>query len=91
MENLEFIESGAISYEEFREDAWDYVSGKVVNTNYYEDNFDFINECTFDMYKMYCSKMQQDGLYAIEGLTIRDCGKILEFMFSNIIKFNQIK
>lgn len=85
-----------ISYDDFVSEAWDYVSEKVVSDQYWENNFDFIQECTFDMYNFYSKKIKNvttegsDNPVFVEGITVKECGKILESMFSNIIRFQQI-
>lgn len=42
-----------LSYEEFFEQMWDYVSSKVVNDRYWFDNQSFIRAVTKDIYDVY--------------------------------------
>lgn len=47
----EFFEK--VSYDEFFETVWDYVSDKVVSDDMWERHLDRFQELTFDLYKYY--------------------------------------
>lgn len=93
-DNMEDIieNSKILSLEDFVEEAWDYVSGNVVSTNFYYRNEDFIREVNFDLYKVFKNKVTQVGVNQYKmNLTTKECGKILENFFSKLIKFGVIK
>lgn len=84
-------------FDNFFEDSWDYVSGAIVNDDYYYKtdengnykNESFIRELTFDLYTMYVSAnklstKENQFFYA------KEAGKILEIFFSNLSKHNKM-
>lgn len=79
-----------LSFEEFIEITWDYVSEYVVSDDYWEDNNEFIRNITFDLYRLYEKTNMFDNGYCINPkITPRICGKILESFFSNLIKYEK--
>lgn len=75
----------AISFENFIEEAWDYVSENVVSDDYWNNNQDFINQLTHDLYKQYRKGLvkTEDG-FIVETLTPKVCGRILESFFATL-------
>ena len=76
-----------MNYEEFLHTAWDYVSENVVSDDYWEDNQEFIQELSHDMYNIYNKSLIDNGDDTFtEKLTPRLCGKMLECVFSQLIR-----
>jgi hypothetical protein len=75
------------SFEDFLEIAWDYVSENVVSDEYWDENYDFIKELTFDMYNLYVKSLdrREDGTF-VEPLSPKMYGKMLECFFSRLIR-----
>lgn len=77
-----------ISFEEFIEETWDYVSGYVVSDEYWEANQEYITEVTFGFYEIY-----RKSLYmAVNGemyprIKIKEFGKLLEIVFATTKKY----
>ena len=68
-----------VTFEEFREEIWDtYVSEKIVSTSYMNENEGFINELTFDTYRLYLQSTCMD---------MKVFGKLFEIFFFNLFKF----
>lgn len=80
----------AISFENFIEESWDYVSEHVVSDDYWEANQEFINALTHDLYKQYTRGLvkTEDG-FIIETITPKMCGRILESFFANLKKYKK--
>ena len=73
-----------LSLESFIEEAWDYVSEHIVSDDYWEQNSEFINSITFDLYKHY-KKISLET----QVLTPKIFGKILESVFANLNRFKK--
>lgn len=67
-------------YDNFAEDSWDYVSEKVVSDDFWDNNLDLIKEITFDLYRL------QSMLPLHLQYEPKFVGKVLESVFSNVIK-----
>lgn len=70
------------TFDDFFYDTWDYVSEKVIDDDFWNDNQDLIREMTFELYRF----KRQSGF----NITPKHCGKILESQFHLIFK-NGIK
>lgn len=69
-----------ITYEEFLDMIWkNYISEKIVSTEYYQNNFDFISALTYDCFRQF----QMD-----RSLTVRNICKLIEFFFFNLFRFS---
>lgn len=78
----------AISFENFIEETWDYVSEYVVSDAYWEQNEEFIRTLTHDMYIQYKKGLRKtEDNYIIETLTPKMCGRIIELFFKNLKEF----
>jgi len=77
-----------LSFENFIEQTWDYVSKYAVSDTFWMNNADLIRETTYEMYELY-----RKGIYTTEygelqeTLTIKHCGKSLEIFFSMLNKY----
>lgn len=77
-----------LNFEDFIEEAWDYVSKHVISDEYWENNQKFIRELTFELYEEY-----KKGIIilpsgqSLETLTAKTCGRILESFFVKLDKF----
>lgn len=78
----------AISFENFIEETWDYVSEYVVSDDYWEANEDFIRTLTHDMYIQYKKGLRktEEG-FIVETLSPKTCGRIIELFFKNLREF----
>lgn len=76
-----------LTFEDFLEESWDYVSSYVIDDDDWDNNFEFIKETTFDIYQLYLKSVEKtpDGLI-YTTLTPKLCGKMLESFLSNLIK-----
>ena len=65
-----------LSYEDFYEEMWDYISGKVVDDHYFFQNEDMMRAITKDVYDIYC----------IEDACIHPkyYGRVVESFFFNL-------
>jgi hypothetical protein len=63
-------------FDDFFYTTWDYVSDKVVDDNFWEDNQELIKSITFDLYNF------KDK----SNITEKQVGKILESIFFNLIR-----
>jgi hypothetical protein len=63
-------------FEDFFYTVWDYVSDKIVDDNFWEDNQELIRSVTFDLYNF------KDK----SKITEKQVGKILESIFFNLIR-----
>jgi hypothetical protein len=63
-------------FDDFFYTTWDYVSDKVVDDNFWEDNQELIKSITFDLYNF------KDKT----NITEKQVGKILESIFFNLIR-----
>lgn len=66
-----------ITFEEFNESLWDYVSEKVVSTKYLDDYPEFIESLTYDLYTAHLKS----------GLDINIIGKFVEQFFFNLFRY----
>lgn len=81
-----------LSFEEFIEETWDYVSENVVSDDYWEANEAFIRKVTHDLYKQYKKELiRLDTGEVLERLTTKICGRIMEDFFNSLIKFKYKK
>jgi hypothetical protein len=71
MKNIE------LTFEEFFEDVWDYVSEEVVDDDYWDDNYKFIRDTTYDVYGIYRNNI---------NLNIQIYAEFLEVFFKNLKK-----
>ena len=69
-----------LSFEQFIEETWDYVSEYIVTDDYWESNEEFIRELTYALYNKY-RKGNND-------LTPKKCGNILEGFFVKLLNLN---
>jgi len=72
-----------LSYEEFFEEMWDYISNKVVDGHYFFEREHLMRSISKDIYDIYCS----DGA----GIHPKFYGRAVESMFYHIIKWEQTK
>jgi len=80
-----------MDFETFHEDMWDYVSEEVVDDSIWTKKQEFIREYTYDLYKLYVSKIKMLEPHVYETpLTIKECAKITENIFSKMIKFGML-
>jgi len=68
-----------LTYEEFFEDMWDYVSTKVIDDHYYFSREPLMRSVSKDVYDVYCC----DGA----GIHPKFYARIVESMFFNLIKW----
>lgn len=66
-------------FDDFMNDSWDYVSEKVVDDTFWEDNLDLIKEITHDLHRF-------QGMDINTPYNPKMAGRIMESMFSNIFK-----
>lgn len=67
-----------ISFDEFKNEMWsDYISENIVSNQYIDQNIDFINELTFEMYDFYYRG----------DFSIKDLSKVLEKFFFIMFRF----
>lgn len=67
-----------LTFEEFLDMIWNnYVSEKIVSTNYYQENFDFISALTYDFYRMFTMD---------SCLTLRIICRMIESFFFNLFR-----
>jgi len=76
--DLTYSEFQEITYEEFYDILWENVSEKIVSTMYLDENDDYINSITFDLYRLYQMNC---------GITIRIVGRMLESSFFNLFRY----
>ena len=77
-----------INFEDFIEEAWDYVSPQIISDDYWEKNTNFIREITHELYLEYKRGIVRDEKgNCFETLTPKICGRILESFFPKLIKF----
>lgn len=68
-----------LSFEDFLDLIWNnFISDKIVSTEYYQDNFDFISAYTFDCYRLF----QMDN-----NLTLRVICRLTESFFFNMFRY----
>lgn len=77
-----------ITFEDFIEEAWDYVSPFVVTDEYWEANHELITEITFELYELY----RKSGYVDSNDMFVADIkpktfGRILEVFFSMFSKY----
>jgi hypothetical protein len=75
--DLTYAELQDITYEEFYDLLWENVSENIVSTIYLDENDEYINSMTFDLYRLYQMNC---------GITIRVLGRILESSFFNMFR-----
>lgn len=69
-----------LTFEDFLDMIWsNYISDKIVSTEYYNDNFDFISALTYDCYRQF----QMDST-----MTVRHVAKLIEFFFFNLFRYS---
>jgi len=66
-----------LSYEDFFEEMWDYVSSKIVDDHYYFDHEDMMRAISLDVYEIYKSSPIHPKFYA----------RTVESLFFNLFKF----
>lgn len=72
------MKDNSIQFEEFDEILWESVSEKVVSNRYLDEYPDFIENLTFDFYKLHIQG----------GVDIKILSKILESMFFSLFRYN---
>lgn len=65
-------------FDDFFYEVWDYVSDKVVDDNFWDDNIEMLKEVTFSFYT-FNQKLRSP-------LKVKEVGKLLEDFFHNILK-----
>ncbi len=75
-----------LSFDDFTEECWDYVSEYIISDKDWENNKDFIRETTFDIYRLYLNSEEKtiDGKIH-HSLPPKLCGKLLEIFLSNLL------
>lgn len=69
-----------LSFEDFLDTVWNnFISDKIVSTEYYQNNFDFISAYTYDCYRLF----QMDS-----SLTLRHICKLTEAFFFNLFRYS---
>lgn len=80
-----------ISFENFIEEVWDYVSEFVVSDDDWDNNQKFIRELTYEYFKQYNKGlMKTEQNVIVETITPKMCGKMLEATFATMKKNNMI-
>ena len=74
----DIMEPSNMTFEEFNEYLWEYVSEKIVSTKYLDDYPDFIESLTFDLYTTHLKTHTE----------IKVLGKVTEQFFFNLFRFN---
>lgn len=77
------MENNFENVELFKEEFWDNVSEKVVSTKYLDENIDFTDSLTFDLYKLYLNCQREN-----REVDLKIICKITEYFFSNLFKFS---
>lgn len=70
-----------VSYDNFIEESWDYVSENVVSDDYWETHQDLILGITFRIYNFYKQNVK-NKIY----IDIKDYGRMIESLFVEIQK-----
>lgn len=80
-----------LSFENFIEDSWDYVSKFVVSDDYWEQNNEFIRELTYELYDIYLKStiVTSEG-DIIERIKPKDFGRILEAFLLKSKKYHNV-
>lgn len=69
-----------ISFEDFLDLIWNnHISEKIVSTEYYQQNFDYISSLTFDLFRQF---------QMTENLTVRTICRMIESFFFNTFRFS---
>lgn len=77
-----------LDFEEFIEEAWDYVSKYVVTDIFWEENNDFILELTYELYQKHLkSGVVYEGDIKKAKFTAKEAGRLLESFFSMLVKY----
>lgn len=76
--DLAYSDFQELTYEEFYDLLWEDVSEKIVSTAYLDEYDDYINNITFDMFRIY----QMNSC-----LTIRLISRMVESFFFNKFRF----
>jgi len=79
VKDFTYEEFQELTYEEFYDLLWEDVSEKIVSTAYLDENEDFINSITFDMYRLFQMNY---------NITIRSLSRIIESFFFNLFRFD---
>lgn len=85
------MENKLLTYEEFFEEVWDYVSGKVVDDNYWEAHYDLIKETTFNLYNIFDKTSVNEGGMFYTSFSTKVAAKILESFFSSLQSYGYNK
>ena len=77
-----------LTFEEFFEDTWDYVSDHVVDQDCWDENQPFIRDLTFDLYHMYKNSIIKTSYNDVifNPLSPKISGKLIEIFFTNFDK-----
>lgn len=67
-----------LSYEEFYEQVWDYVSGKIVSDQFYFENEGMMRAITKDLYDMSC--LEECNMHP------KYYGRLVESFFYNLFE-----
>lgn len=77
--NYTYADFQELTFEDFLDLLWkNHISEKIVSTEYYSANIDFITSLTFDCYRYF----QMD-----KTLTIIQIAKHIEFFFFNLFRY----
>jgi len=69
-----------LTSEDFMDIVWsNHISEKIVSTEYYQANSDFISALTFDCYRLF----QMDS-----ALKLRNVCKMIEYFFFNLFRYS---
>lgn len=77
-----------LTFEEFFEDTWDYVSDHVIDQDFWDENQPFIRDLTFDLYHMYKNSIIKTSYNDVifNPLSPKISGKLIEIFFTNFDK-----
>lgn len=77
----------SLNFEDFFYETWDYVSGKIVDDNFWDMYQDELREITHDYYNIY-DKSRYVDIHGNEQtlLTPKMAGRLLEIVFFHMIR-----
>ena len=80
MLDYKYTDFQELTYEDFLDMIWsNYISEKIVSTEYYQNNLDFITALTYDCFRLF----QMDNT-----LTLRHISKLIESFFFNLFRYS---
>ena len=78
------------NYDQFNSAMFDYVSALVLPDEAFEENLDFLQELTYEMYKIYDkSSMVLPNGSSVKYMSPKTCGKMLELFISLSNRFGK--